>query len=429
MALNVLFLFLCMEYIKWVLLGLLAVAIYKYKNKQIVWILYAMLAGATFGYDFPAIGSQLYIVNKLFIKLIKCVIGPLLFSTLVLGIASHSDSRAVGRMGWKSILYFEIITTIALVVGLFMINMFPVGKGIDLKPTTELAPVVAKAKTWQEFVLHIVPDNFFKALVEGEILQIVIFSILFAIALTQVSDAYRHPIIRFSESLSEAMFKFTGMIMLATPLCVFAAIAHAVAHVGLDVLKNLIYLVGLLYASLVVFMLLALLPAALIAKVNLKRFVSLIKEPVTLAFATASSESALPKAMKAMEEYGVSKKVVSFVMPLGYSFNLDGSTLYLSLACVFVSQVVGMDLSLGTQLAIMFSLMLSSKGVAGVPRATLVILIATLADFNIPEWPVMVMFGIDELMDMARTSVNVIGNCLATIVIGRSENEIIEKTA
>lgn len=418
-----------MEYVRWILLGLLAVAVYKFKNKQIVWILYAMMAGAAFGYDFPDISAQLYIINKLFIKLIKCIIGPLLFSTLVLGIASHSDFRAVERMGWKSILYFEIVTTFALVVGLFMINTFPVGKNLDLHPSAEVAPVVAKAKTWQEFVLHVVPDNFLKALVEGEILQIVVFSILFAIALTQISDTYRAPILRFSESLAETMFKFTSMIMVATPVCVFAAIAYAVGHAGFEVLKNLIYLVGLLYASLLVFMLLGLLPAALMFKVNLKRFVSMIKEPVMLAFATASSESALPKAMKAMEEYGVSKKVVSFVMPLGYSFNLDGSTLYLSLACVFVSQVVGMELSLGTQLAMMFSLMLSSKGVAGVPRATLVILIATLADFNIPEWPVMVMFGIDELMDMARTSVNVIGNCLATIVIGRSENEIIEKTA
>lgn len=415
-----------MEYLRLLFFVAVAFLIYRFKNTQIVWILFAMVVGATIGYDFPGISSNLFIINKLFIKVIKCIIGPLLFSTLILGIASHEDGKSVGRMGWKSILYFEIVTTIALVVGLTMINLFPIGEGIVLQHSAEAPPIVAKAKTWQESILHIMPDNFFKALAEGEILQIVIFTILFAVAVSKAPDKYRLPMIKFSESLAEVMFKFTGMVMTLAPLCVGAAMAYAVSHAGLDVLKNLLYLVLLLYASLVVFLLVALLPVALIIKLKIQKFIGLIKESVLLAFATTSSESALPKAMKAMEEYGVSKRVVSFVMPLGYSFNLDGTTLYLSLASVFVAQVSGIHLSLGTQLALMLSLMLSSKGVAGVPRASLVILIATLTDFDIPDWPVMVMFGIDELMDMARTSVNVIGNCMATAAVGRWENEISE---
>ncbi|MFN8436731.1 MAG: cation:dicarboxylase symporter family transporter [Cytophagales bacterium] len=414
-------------YIGYFFFLLVSLLIYKYKNLQILWIVYAIFLGCYVGYTLPEFSSNLYIVNKLFIRSIKCIIGPLLFSTLVLGIAGHKDETALGRMAWKSILYFEMATTMALAIGLFMINTFPVGLSIQLTNKVDVnhsLEAVKNVKSWQEHIINLLPENFIKALAEGQILQIVLFTILFSIALNKIPTRQKEVVVKFAHSLSEVMFKLTGMIMYLAPICVFAAMAFAVSHAGLEVIKKLISLVFLLYASLVIFILITLLPIAVVIKLKFIKFWNSIKDPVALAFATTSSESALPKAMLAMEKYGVSKKVVSFVMPLGYSFNLDGTTLYLSLASVFVAQVSGIELSIGTQIALMLSLMLSSKGIAGVPRASLVILVTTLADFQIPEWPVMIMFGIDELMDMARSSVNVLGNCFATVVVGAWENEI-----
>jgi len=275
-----------------------------------------------------------------------------------------------------------------------------------------------------EVILHVFPENVAKSVAEGQVLQIVVFSVLFAIALALLSEEKRRPMLEFAASLSETMFKFTNIVMYFAPIGVGAAIAYTVGHMGLGILFNLFKLLATLYVALIVFLLGVLLPIALVARVPLRRFIAAVAEPVSIAFATTSSEAALPLAMEKMEELGVPRQIVAFVMPTGYSFNLDGSTLYLSLASIFVAQAAGMHLSFGQQLVIVFTLMLTSKGVAGVPRATLVILLGTAASFGLPEWPILAILGIDELMDMARTSVNVIGNCLATVIVARWEGEM-----
>jgi proton glutamate symport protein len=331
-------------------------------------------------------------------------------------------------MGWKSLLYFEVVTTLALFIGLAAINLTQAGVGIQLPPSTEDERLPAVKQSFEEIVLHSFPENIAKAVAEGAVLQVVLFSILFGIATAMADDRFKLPIIRFAESVSEVMFKFTALIMYFAPVAVGAAIAYTVGHMGLGILLNLLKLLLTLYGALLFFLLFVLFPVALVSRVPIKKFVSALVEPVSLAFATTSSEAALPKAMQAMVNLGVPRKVVAFVLPMGYSFNLDGTTLYLSLASIFVAQAAGIQLSLSTQLAIIFTLMLTSKGVAGVPRASLVILLGTLASFNLPVEPVFIILGIDELMDMARTSVNVIGNCLATVVIARWEGEFQEPT-
>lgn len=409
---------------RWLALALLILYGFS-KNSLTTWILISMLLGAEVGLDFPAFSQNLNVVSKIFLKMIKSIIAPLLFATLVLGIAGHSDIKQVGRMGWKSLVYFEIVTTIALFIGLAAINISQAGVGIELPPVSskEGLPSTPTPKKWDEIILHIFPENFALAVAEGQVLQIVIFSIVFGIGLAMVSEAHKHTMLQFTESLAEVMFKFTNIVMQFAPFAVFAAMAYSVGHMGIEILKNLLMLLATLYVSLIVFMLVVLLPVALIIRLPIKRFILAIAEPVTLAFATTSSESALPKAMKAMESIGVPRKIVAFVMPTGYSFNLDGTTLYLALATVFVAQSAKIDLSFSQQLLIVFTLMLTSKGVAGVPRASLVILLATASQFDLPVEPIFIILGIDELMDMARTSVNVIGNCLATAVVARWEGE------
>lgn len=393
------------------------------KKSLTTWILISMVVGAEIGHDFPEIGMKLQVLSKVFLKMIKTIIAPLLFATLVYGIAGHSDLKQVGRMGWKSILYFEVVTTIALFIGLAAINISQAGVGIKLPPgVQEELPAVAP-QTFNDIILHIFPENVAKSIAEGQVLQIVVFSILFGIALAMVREDKRQPMLKFTESLSEVMFKFTNLIMYFAPIGVGAAIAYTVGHMGLGILVNLIQLLMTLYVALFVFLLGVLLPIALVVGVPIKKFLQAIAEPVSIAFATTSSEAALPRAMEAMERLGVPRKIVAFVMPTGYSFNLDGTTLYLSLAAIFVAQAAGMPLTFGQQLLIVFTLMLTSKGVAGVPRASLVILLGTAASFGMPVWPIFIILGIDELMDMARTSVNVIGNCLATIVIAKWEGE------
>ncbi len=392
------------------------------------WILYSMFLGAEIGHDVPDIASHLNICSKIFLKLIKTIIAPLIFATLVVGIAGHSNLKQVGRMGLKAILYFEIITTLALFIGLFAINLTEAGVGV--KPPKDAdagVELVAKKQTTEEIILHIFPENIAKSIAEGQVLQIVVFSILFAIGLALVNEARRKPMLAFTESLAEVMFKFTKIVMYFAPIGVGAAIAYTVSHMGLGILVNLFQLLATLYGALLFFLLFVLLPVALIARVPLKKFFSAIAEPVSIAFATTSSEAALPKAMENMEKFGVPRKIVSFVLPTGYSFNLDGTTLYLSLASVFVAQAAGIDLSWKEQLIMVFTLMVTSKGVAGVPRASLVILLGTAASFGLPVWPIFVILGIDELMDMARTSVNVIGNCLATVVVAKWEGEFVEQ--
>lgn len=404
-------------------LAIAGLILYGIKKRSLTtWILICLVIGASVGHDWPEVGKNLQVLSKVFLKLIKTIVGPLIFATLVYGIAGHSDSKQVGRMGWKSLVYFEIVTTIALFLGLAAINLFPVGKGIEHPAITETLPET-KSQTWQDIILHIFPENIAKSIAEGEVLQIVVFSVIFGLALTMIPQKPKQFMVNFTESLSETMFKFTNIVMYFAPIGVGAAMAYTVGHMGLGVLQNLFQLLILLYVSLIAFSLVVLLPVALIIKLPIKRFIAAIKEPVSIAFATTSSEAALPRAMEAMESIGVPRKIVSFVMPMGYSFNLDGTTLYLSLASVFVAQAAGIDLSLGQQLIMVFTLMVTSKGVAGIPRASLVILMGTAASFGLPTWPILVILGIDELMDMARTSINVIGNCLASAVIARWEGE------
>ena len=443
--------------LRWIFLGSLIVYAVL-KRSLTTWILVAMAIGVEIGLDFPGFTHNLQFLSKIFLRMVKTIVAPLLFGTLVVGIASHSNLKQVGRMGWKSLLYFEVVTTFALIIGLTVINITKAGEGIAIPAKLELpkssekqlqqkvisildsagVPVDkqllnrlpdAAGKDWQDHIIDIFPENIIKSIYEGNVLPIVVFSVLFAIALVFLSEDKKRPMVEFAESLSETMFKFTNLVMYFAPFGVGAAIAVTVGHLGIDILKNLGMLLLSLYVALIAFVLIIFVPIALYIKLPLKKFIQAIKEPVSIAFATTSSDSALPKALENMERFGVPRKVVSFVIPTGYTFNLDGTTLYLSLASIFVAQAAGMNLSFGEQLIIGLTLMLTSKGVAAVPRASLVILIATAATFNLPIWPIMAIYGIDELMDMARTSVNVMGNCLASCVIARWEGEFDDEKA
>jgi proton glutamate symport protein len=405
-------------------LAWLFVIVFAFRRKSLTtWILVSMIIGVEIGLNFPVFAQNLQVLSKIFLRLIKTIIAPILFATLVVGIAGHSNLRQVGRMGWKSIVYFEIVTTLALVIGLVAINLTKAGTGIVLPAGFSQDLPEAKPQSWQDVVLHVFPENIVKSVYHGDVLPIVVFSVIFGIALALVPASRKKPMLDFADSLAETLFKFTNIIMHFAQFGVGAAIAVTVGHLGIDILTSLLKLLFTLYGALIVFLFGVLMPVALLVKVPIRKFLKAISEPVSIAFATTSSESALPKAMENMEKLGVPRKIVSFVLPTGYTFNLDGSTLYLALASIFVAQAAGIDLSVGQQVLIVFTLMLTSKGVAGVPRATLVILLGTAASFGLPLWPIMAILGIDELMDMARTSINVIGNCLATVVIAKWENE------
>lgn len=407
---------------RWVFIAMLVV--YGIGKKSLTaWILISMVIGAEIGNDMPEVANNLKVISTAFLKLIKTIIAPLLFGTLVVGIAGHSDIKQVGRMGWKSLLYFEIVTTLALFVGLIAINISKAGVGIKMPAQQSTEQIVVVKQSVSDIILHVFPENIAKSVAEGAVLQVVIFSVLFGIGAALVSEKKRKPVIDFAESLSEIMFKFTNVVMYLAPFGVGAAIAYTVGNMGFGIMINLIHLLATLYVALIAFILLVLFPIALIIKLPIKKFISAIAEPVSIAFATTSSEAALPKAMEAMENLGVPRKIVAFVIPTGYSFNLDGTTLYLALAAVFVAQAAGVEMTVAQQILMVFTLMLTSKGVAGVPRASLVILLGTAASFNLPTEPIFMILGIDALMDMARTSVNVIGNCLATVVIAKWEGE------
>lgn len=389
------------------------------------WILIAMAVGVLVGWAFPEASQYLKPLSTIFLRMIKSLIAPLIFATLVVGIAGHGDDmKRVGRLALKSLIYFEIVTTLALFIGLAAVNLTRPGNGVNLAAPPEQGQEFAKkTQTLGDFLNHVVPDSVFAAAASNEVLQVVFWSILFGVGLTQVRGRPKEVMIGGLESLAEVMFKFTGLVMKYAPIGIGAAIAVTVGHSGLGILKNLAVLILTLYGALVVFMLVVLLPVALLARVPLRKFGRAVKEPALIAFSTTSSEAALPKAMLAMQAIGVPKRVVAFVMPTGYSFNLDGTTLYLAVASVFAAQAAGVEMTLGQQLVMMLTLMLTSKGVAAVPRASLVILAGTLASFDLPLEAVAVILGVDELMDMARTTVNLIGNCLATCVMARWEGE------
>jgi proton glutamate symport protein len=396
------------------------------------WILVSMVAGILVGWQFPAFAPNLKPFANIFLRMIKSLIVPLLFSTLVVGIAGHGDDmKKVGRLALRSIIYFEIVTTLALAIGLIAVNTVKPGAGIGLGAaasggTEEFQALAAKTPTFASVLEHTVPQSFFEAAAANEVLQIVFFAIIFAVALARVEGTSKQVMLDWLQSLSDIMFKFVGIVMAYAPIGIGAAIGVTVGKSGLGVLLSLAKLVGTLYAALIIFVLLVLVPVALIMRIDLRRFWRSVKEPWLIAFSTASSEAAFPQAMQAMEKFGVPRRIVSFVLPTGYSFNLDGSTLYLALASVFVAQAAGIDMPLSQQLLMMLTLMLTSKGVAAVPRASLVILSGALAQFGLPLEGIAVILGVDAIMDMARTSVNLLGNCLATAVMARWEGELQE---
>jgi proton glutamate symport protein len=365
-------------------------------------------------------------LSTVFLRMIKSIVVPLIFGTLVVGIAGHGDDlKQIGRLALRSIGYFWLMTAIALAIGLLAGNLVQPGRGVNLPPPDPNAPVPQGGpRTFGGFLEHVVPQSFFEAAVHNEVLQVVFWSVLFALALTQVKGRPKEIILGFAEGIAEVMFKFVAIIMRYAPIGIGAAMAVTVGHSGLDVIVNLGKLVLTLYGALIVFVLLALLPVTLIARIPIKAFARAVKDPAVIAFTTTSSDAALPLAMQRMIEFGVPKRIVAFVMPTGYSFNLDGSTLYLGVASLFVAQAAGIHLDLSTQLVMMLTLLVTSKGVAAVPRASLVVLSATLATFGLPLEGVAVILGVDELMDMARTTINLVGNCLATAVMGRWEGEL-----
>jgi proton glutamate symport protein len=387
------------------------------------WIAVGLLAGAEFGHDWPAAAENVQFLGTIFLRLIKVIIAPLLFGTLVVGIAGHADLKKVGRLGIKSLIYFEIVSVLTLVIGFAAIDISRAGEGVHLPPAAGGAPLNAVPHSATQLITDIFPENIAKSVAEGQVLQVVVFSLLFAMALALVPEAKRRPLLAFAESLSETMFKFTNIVMYAAPIGVFGAIAYTVGHLGLGVLLPLLKLLATMYVALLIFIFGVLLPIALLVKTPIKEFVRAVTEPVTIAFATASSEAALPRAMEEMEAFGLRRETVAFVLPTGYSFNLGGSSLYQALALVFIAQAAGIHLSIGQQAIMLLTLLISSKGTAGVARASLVIVLAAAGQFHLPTEPLFLLFGIDQLMDMGRTAVNVLGNCLACVVVARWEGE------
>jgi len=389
------------------------------------WIFIGMAAGILVGWLAPEFAVGLKPLSTTFLRMIKSVVVPIIFGTLVVGIAGHGDDlKRIGRLALKSISYFWLMTTVALAIGLIAVNTTRPGVGVVLPPPDPNATLPkATPTTFGGFLEHVVPQSFVEAAMHNEVLQVVFWTTLFAIALSQVQGRPKETMLAFCEGLMEVMFKFVGYVMKFAPIGIGAAMAVTVSHSGIQVLRNLGLLVATLYGALIVFALVALIPAALIARIPLRRFARAVKEPAIIAFTTTSSDAALPLAMQRMTEFGVPRSIVAFVMQTGYSFNLDGSTLYLAVASVFVAQAAGVHMTIGHQILMMLTLMLTSKGVAAVPRASLVILAATLEQFKLPLEGVIVIFAVDALMDMARTSVNLLGNCLASVVMARWEGD------
>ena len=409
------------------LLALILLAAAAWRRRSLTgWIFLGMLAGIELGVDAPHAALASRVLSEIFLRLIRVIVAPLIFGVLVTGIAGNADGKTVGRLGLKSLVYFEVLTTVALVIGLIAINISKAGVGLNLSATPAVASSSLPQQTtisWQQFLLHIFPENIASAVADNQILQVAVFAIFFGLALCKVSEPKRAPMLRLLESLTETMFAFTNFVMLYAPVGVAAALAFTVAQSGLGVMLNLGKLALTLYVSIILFALIAMLPALLIARLPLREFLRAVAEPATIAFATSTSEAALPRAIEAMEAYGVPRKIVAFVIPTGYTFNMAGSALYLSIAAIFTAQAAGIHMTLGRQLAMLGVLMLTSKGVAGVARSVLVVLLATAAIFSLPTEPILVILGVDAIMDMGRTVINVVGNCLASAVVAKWEGE------
>ena len=399
-------------------------------SKLTALIFVALLLGILTGHFAPDFAIKMKPLAIIFLRMVKMIIAPLLFATLVIGIAGHGDAKRLGKIGLKTIIYFEIVTTLALIIGLTTANIFKPGIGFVTKNTINAihmqeAGLMAAGQAHTsvgEMVTSIFPTSIIDAMAQGNLLQIVVFSIFFALAIVAVGKK-AEPVVTILNSVSGIMFKFTEYVMYFAPLGIFGAIASTVGANGLSVLKSYFKVIGALYAALAIFVILVLIIACKIVRISFRNLIKALQEPALLAFTTASSEAAFPKAMDIMERFGVPKNIVGFVMPTGYTFNLDGSTLYLAMAVIFSSQIVGINLDLNQQIVIMLALMLTSKGIAGVPRVSLIVLAGTLASFNIPILGVAILLGIDQILDMGRTTVNLIGNCVATVVIARWEKE------
>ncbi len=384
------------------------------------WIFIGLLTGILIGAFFPRFAVQLEPISNIFLRLIKVIVGPLLFGTLIYGIASAGELKTMGRIALKAIIYFEVATTLALVIGLTVVNVAQPGSGMSLASAGKFTAPAQKPLSIPQIIEHAVPSNLFEALAANDVLQIVVFFLLFGAACSTVGFKAK-PVVEFAGSVAEVMFQFTRYIMYLAPFGVGAAIAVTIGKNGIKVLGGLGKLVGTLYLAQALFVVLVLGSALLVARVPVKRFWIAARQPFILAFSTASSEAALPLALENMERFGIPKHIVGFVLPTGYSFNLDGSTLYLALASMFVAQAAGIHMPLSTQILMMLTLMLTSKGVAAVPRASLIILAGTLQTFNLPAEGIAVILGVDALMDMCRTSVNLLGNCVASAVVARWE--------
>ncbi len=397
------------------------------RRSLLVWTFFAMVAGVELGVDAPHFAAQTRFLSDIFLRLIRLIVAPLIFGGLVTGIAGHGELRGVGRVALKAVIFFEVVTTLGIFLGAIAINISGAGWGITLPASAQVA-AASHPPGWQDIVLNVFPENIALAVAQNQILQVAMFSLLFGVALAMLPEPRRAPLVNVLQSLTDTMFRMTRIVMYLAPIAAGAALAYTVGSMGLQSMLPLAKLVATYYVALAAFVLLVLLPIVLLARIPLRRFCAAIAEPAAIGFATTTSEAALPLAMERMEEFGVPRWIVSFVIPTGYSFNMTGSSLYLSMAAIFAAQAAGMHLTVGEQLVMVFTLMLTSKGVAGVPRAVLVILLGTAASFHIPTTAIMIILGVDTLMDMGRTAMNVVGNCMASAVVAKWEGAGTEGT-
>jgi proton glutamate symport protein len=394
------------------------------RSSLMIWTFLAMLAGVELGLDAPHVAAQTRFLGDLFLRLIRMIVAPLLFASITTGIASHTHLRSIGRVAVKALVYFEVVTTLGLIIGAVAMNLAGVGWGVALPAATDAAPAVQAVQSWQQVVVNLFPENIAQAVAQNQILQVAVFALLFGVALARMPKAKRAPLVSVLQALTETMFGITRIVMLMAPVAAGAALAYTVGSMGLQALLPLVKLVTTYYAALIAFVLLVLAPMVLMARIPIGRFAAAVAEPAALGFATTTSEAALPLAMERMEEFGVPRWIVSFVIPTGYSFNMTGSSIYLSMAAIFAAQAAGVHLAVGEQMVMLATLLLTSKGVAGVPRSVLVILLATASSMHIPATAVMMILGVDTLMDMGRTAMNVIGNCMASAVVAQWEGEL-----
>ena len=396
------------------------------RRSLLVWTFFAMLAGAGLGVDAPHAAVSLRVFADLFLRLVRMVVAPLIFGGIVTGIAGHGELRGVGRVALKAMVFFEVVTTLGLLIGAIAANISQVGAGLALPPQSlaEAASQAGHAQTWQQMLLDIFPENIAQAVVQNQVLQVAVFALLFGVALAMLPTERSAPLVTVLQALTETMFRLTRFIMVLAPLAAGAALAYAVGSMGVASLLPLLKLLVVFYVALAAFVLIVLVPSLLVSRVPLRGFVAAVAEPAAIGFATTTSEAALPLAMERMEAFGIPRWIVSFVIPTGYSFNMTGSSVYVSMAALFAAQAAGMHLTVGEQMIMLLTLMLTTKGMAGVPRAIMVILLGVTSAFHIPAVAVLMLLGVDTLLDMGRASMNVIGNCLASAVVAQWEGEL-----